>query len=443
MFIRNSSPGSFDGRSRRYISQCFRVARTSVDASQLPVVPDGAGISLIGTWMQQVAMAWLLYRITGSASLLGVFGFLSQVPSLFLSPFAGVFADRWNRHRAAHRNAVSRHAAGGAAAGHCHGGEIAGGPFMILGLFLGIVNAFDMPIRQSFVVEMVPHREHLSNAIALNSTIVNGARLVGPSLAGVIIAAWGERACFLLNALSYVAVLWALFAMRDLPRRDRYPEGHILRHLKDGFAYAFGFPPLRILLGMLAIISFCAMSVSVLMPVFAKDILHGDANTQGLLMGASGFGALMAALYLAARKSVLGLGRVIVISTACLGAGQILFSYSNRIWVSALVLIVTGCGMMLHMAASNTLIQTIVQEDKRGRVMSMYSMAFLGIAPLGSLLSGSLADLIGAPATVRISGGICLFVAACFALQLPQMRKLVRPIYEEAGILTREMPPGS
>lgn len=403
----------------------------------------GQGISLIGTWMQQVAMAWLLYRITGSASLLGVFGFLSQVPSLFLSPFAGVFADRWNRHRALVVTQILAMLQAVLLLIAVLAGNSLVTPLMFLGLFLGVVNAFDMPLRQSFLVEMVPHREHLSNAIALNSTIVNGARLVGPSLAGLIIAAWGERVCFLLNALSYIAVLWALFSMRDLPPRQAAPTGQVLKHLREGFVYAFGFPPLRVLLTMLAIISFVAMSISVLMPVFARDILHGDANTQGLLMAASGFGALLAALYLASRKSVLGLGKVIVISTAIFGVGQILFSYSNRIATSAPILIVTGCCMMLHMAASNTLIQTIVQEDKRGRVMSMYSMAFLGIAPLGSLLSGSLADVIGAPATVRISGSISLAVAAYFACRLPSMRKHVRPIYEEVGILTREMPPGT
>lgn len=404
----------------------------------------GQSISLIGTWMQQVAMAWLIYRLTNSAYLLGVFGFLSQIPSLVCSPLAGVFADRWRRHRAllvTQCLAMTQAVLLVLLVMFFKNDQNVVLPLMGLGIFLGIVNAFDMPLRQSFLVEMVPHREHLSNAIALNSTIVNGARLVGPSLAGVMIAMGGEQECFLLNALSYVPVLWALFSMRDLPPRGARPEGSVMAHMKEGLAYAYRVRPLRVLLGMMGVVSFLSMSMSVLMPVFARDILNGDANTQGFLMGASGLGALMAALSLAARKSVLGLGNVIMFSTAIFGVGQILFSYSENVWWSAGILVVTGCSMMLHMAACNTLIQTIVEEGKRGRVMSLYTMSFLGVAPLGSLASGSLASRIGAPTTVWIAGIICLVVSVYFALQLTELRKLVRPIYEEAGILARVVPP--
>ena len=287
---------------------------------------------------------------------------------------------------------------------------------------------------------MVPDRDHLGNAIALNSSIVNGARLVGPSLAGWIISVWGESACFLVNAISYVAVLAALLCMRDLPLRVKPPRGKFFERLKEGFTYAFGFVPLRALLMLLSVISFMAMSTSVLIPVFAKDILKGGAQTQGLLMGASGIGALSAALYLASRKSVLGLGRLIFLAAGFFGVSQIAYSYSSRLWISLPILVVSGFCMMLHMAAVNTLIQTITEEDKRGRVMSLYAMSFTGVAPLGSLMGGVLAAQIGAPAAVRISGGICIIAAILFGLKLPLLRTLVRPIYEQAGILPKIAP---
>lgn len=400
----------------------------------------GQGVSLIGTWMQQVATSWLIYRLTASPLLLGIVGFTSQIPSLILSPLAGVAADRWNRHRALLvTQSLAMLQAVLVLIVVNRGGDIV---WLLVGLgfFLGIVNAFDMPLRQSFLVEMVPDRSHLSNAIALNSTIVNGARLIGPSLAGLVIAAWGESTCFLLNAISYIAVLWALISMRNLPVRQEPSEGHVLARLKEGFVYAFGFAPLRTLLLLLAAVSFLAMSTNVLMPVFAKDILKGDAHTQGLLMGAMGVGALTAALLLASRKSVLGLGRVIFFATLFFGVGQLAFSFSNSLWLSLPILVCAGCCMMLQMAAVNTLIQTIVEDDKRGRVMSFYSMAFLGVAPLGSLVGGSLAAQIGAPATVRIAGGICIAAGLLFGLQLPRIRKLVRPIYEQVGILPKLVP---
>ncbi len=401
----------------------------------------GQGISLIGTWMQQVAMAWLLYRLTASPFLLGLISFSSQIPSLFLSPFAGVAADRWNRHRAllVTQSLSMMQAVLVLVVVYAQGASV--WPLIGLGFFLGLINGFDMPLRQSFLVEMVPNKEHLGHAIALNSSIVNGARLVGPSLAGLIIAAWGESVCFLMNAVSYIAVLLALLAMRDLPVRTARPPGRILEHLREGLVYAFGFAPLRSMLLLVAVISFMSMSMSVLMPVFARDVLHGNAGTQGFLMGAMGAGALGAALYLAARRSVLGLGRVIVLAATLYGTGQIAFSYSSNIWTSLPILIVTGCCMMLQLGASNILIQTIVEEDKRGRVMSLYSMAFLGIAPIGSLVGGMLANNIGAPATVRISGGICIVAGLLFGIQLPRLRKLVRPIYEQAGILPMDDPP--
>ncbi len=395
----------------------------------------GQAISLIGTWMQQVAMSWLVYRQTGSPLLLGIIGFSSQIPSLFIAPLAGVAADRWNRHRAL---VITQSCAMAQAVlllliVHIDGPII--WPLIGVSVLLGIVNAFDMPLRQSFVVEMVTNREHLGNAIALNSSIVNGARLVGPSLAGLVIAAWGEATCFLLNALSYLAVLVALLAMRDLPTRNIAPRGRFYQHLREGLVHAFGFPPLRALLMQVAVISLMSMPLSTLMPVFAKVVLHGSADTQGFLMGAMGAGALMAALALAWRKSVLGLGRLLAAAGILFGAGQIAFSFSDRLWVCLIILGIAGFGMMFNMAASNTLIQTIVDDDKRGRVMSLYSTAFLGGAPLGSLLGGALAERTGAAVTVRIAGGICILASIGFAMALPSLRSHVRPIYQKAGIL--------
>jgi MFS family permease len=401
----------------------------------------GQGVSLIGTWMQQVAMSWLLYRLTASPILLGVMSFSSQIPNLILSPIAGVAADRWNRHRALLvTQSLSMIQAILVLVVSRSGSDVVW-PMIGLGLFLGIVNSFDVPIRQSFLIEMVPDREYLGNAIALNSSIVNGARLLGPSLAGLVIAAWGESMCFLLNALSYLAVLLALLAMRNLAVQPAPEEGNFFVRLKEGFVYAFGFAPLRAILLLLALVSFLSTSISVLMPVYTKEILKGGASTQGLLMSAMGVGALMAALYLASRKSVLGLGRIIFLAAAFYGVGQIAFSFADLLWISVPILIFNGFCMMLQMASSNTLIQTIVESDKRGRVMSLYSMAFLGVAPLGSLAGGMLAAKIGAPMTIRISGIICITGALAFNWQLPRLRKLVRPIYEQTGILPKPLPP--
>ena len=395
----------------------------------------GQGVSLIGTWMQQVAMSWLLYRLTASPFLLGLIGFSSQIPSLFLSPLAGVAADRWNRHRALIvTQSLAMIQAILVLAVVASGGDIVW-KLVGLGFFLGLINAFDLPLRQSFLIEMVPDRDLLGNAIALNSSIVNAARLVGPAIAGLMIAHWGESACFLFNAISYLAVLLALIGMRDLPVHTPRPRGRILSHLKEGFAYAFGFAPIRALLIQLAVISLMAIATGVLMPVFAKTILKGDAHTQGLLLAASGGGALISALYLASRRSVLGLGRVIVVASASLGVIQILLSYSTHVWLSLVILVAYGLCMMLTMASVNTLIQTNTDEDKRGRVMSIYAMAFTGMSPIGSLLGGLLASRIGAPGTARVCGTICILSAVLFGAQLPRIRRLIRPIYEKAGIL--------
>jgi MFS family permease len=396
----------------------------------------GQGISLIGTWMQQIAMSWLVYRLTNSAFLLGVIGFSSQISSFIFSPFAGVLSDRWNRH---HILVVTQSLAMVQAfllASLTLMGVIAVHHLVILAIFLGLVNAFDMPTRQAFVVEMVEKREDLGNAIALNSFLFNGARLVGPSIAGILISILGEGMCFLLNGVSFLAVIIALLAMKMTPNKRESEKTHVWQGLKEGFAYAFGFPPIRSILFFLGWVSLVGMANTTLMPVFAKDILHGGPQTYGFLMGAIGVGAIIGAIFLASRRSVLGLGRIIAIASAILGIGLISFSLSHLLWLSLFLLLLTGFGMMVHMASSNTILQTMVDDNKRGRVMSLYAMAFMGMAPFGSLAGGSLAGRIGAPYTLIIGGTSCILGSFLFARKLPSIREMVRPIYIRKGILS-------
>lgn len=395
----------------------------------------GQGISLIGTWMQQLAMSWLVYRLTDSVLLLGLVNFCSQMPSFLLGPVAGVISDRFNRHRVLLlTQALSMLQAGTLAAlvltDHVNI------PFiMFLSVFIGVVNAFDVAARQSFVVELVEHRDDMSNAIALNSSMFNAARLVGPSVAGLVIAAVGEGICFLINALSYLAVIASLLAMQLQPVKRPLVQTRVLESLREGFSYAFGFAPIRSIILLIAMLSLFGMPFSVLMPVFARDVLGGGANTLGFIMGASGVGALTGALYLASRKSVLGLGRLIVGSAVLFGVGLILFSFTRTLPLAMLCILLAGLGMMLQMASCNTILQTIVDEDKRGRVMSFYAMAFMGMAPFGSLLAGWVAEHIGVTYTLLGCGVLCALSVLPFALQLPALRKMVRPIYERLGIL--------
>ena len=395
----------------------------------------GQSISLIGTWMQRIALGWLVYRLTNSAFLLGAVGFAGQIPVFFMAAFAGVFADRWNRQRMLILTQILATAQAFLLAYLVLTETVTVWQIITLSAFLGLVNAFDMPIRQSFIVEMIEKKEDLGNAIALNSSMVNSARLLGPSLAGLLIAAVGEGICFLLNGLSYLAVIAALIAMKTRPRPVKPRHTKALDELRQGFAYAFGFAPIRDILLLLGLVSLTGMPFTVLMPIFAKDVLHGGPNVLGFLMGASGVGALAGALYLASRKSVLGLGKLIPLAAGCFGAGLVGFSVSRYIWLSLALMLVSGFGMIVQMAASNTILQTIVDDDKRGRVMSFYTMAFVGITPLGSLLEGFVASLVGAPATLFAGGLICVLGAAVFAGKLPVLRKAVRPIYIKMGIV--------
>jgi len=395
----------------------------------------GQSISLVGTWMQQVAMSWLVYRLTGSAFLLGLVGFVTQAPTFLLAPFAGVLADRWDKRRLLIATQTLSMLQATALAFTVLAGTVQVWQIVTLGLVLGIINTFDIPARQSFIVDMVDNREDLGNAIALNSSMFNAARLIGPSIAGLLIAAVGEGVCFIVNALSYLAVIIALVAMRLKPAKAERARRHILHELREGISYAFGFAPIRSILLLIALVSLMGMPYSILMPVFARDILHGGAHTFGFLMAASGCGALASTVYLASRENVLGLGRVIVIASSLFGAGIIAFAFSGSLLLSLIVLCFTGFGGMALIASSNTILQTIVDDDKRGRVMSLFTMSFIGMAPFGSLIAGALANVIGARNTLLIGGLSCLAGGALFAFILPKIRKEIRPIYVRMGII--------
>jgi MFS family permease len=395
----------------------------------------GQTISLVGTWMTRLATSWLVYRLTGSALLLGVVGFAGQIPTFLVAPFAGVWVDRLDRRRVLVITQILGMLQSLALAVLTLTRHININDIIWLSAFQGLINAFDMPARQAFLVQMVDDKQDLGNAIALNSSMVNLARLVGPSLAGAVIAVSGEGYCFLIDGLSYLAVIASLLAMRIEPGALRLTGDSMLVQLKEGWAYVSGFAPVRTILLLFALVSLMGWPFTVLMPIFAGTILHGGPHTLGFLMGAVGIGALVSAISLALRKTVLGLGKMIPVSTAAFGVGLILFGWSRTLWLSLLLMLVCGFGMMQQMAASNTIIQTIVDDSKRGRVMSFYAVAFVGMAPFGSLLAGTLAHAIGAPRTVMLSGACCVAGAAWFAAQLKTIRKLIRPIYMDLGIL--------
>lgn len=399
----------------------------------------GQSLSLIGTWMQQIAMSWLVYRMTDSAFLLGLVGFTGQVPTVIFSPFAGVFADRLNRRNLLIATQTFSMLQAFLLAFLTFTGSIAVWHLIVLSLILGIVNAFDVPARQSFVVDMVKNKNDLGNAIALNAFMFNSARLVGPSIAGLLIAYVGEGVCFLLNGISYFAIILALMAMKITRKARQQISKAVFHEIKEGFQYAFGFAPIRYIILLVGLVSFLSMPYIVLMPIFARDILHGGSHTLGFLMGASGIGALAGALYLASRKSVIGLARLITISTCLFGCGLIAFSFSRYLPLSLCLMLITGFGMILAMASCNTIVQTIVDEEKRGRVMSFYAIAFVGMSPFGSLIGGSIAHNIGAPITLAICGISSIIGSVFFYSRLPQIRKFVRPIYLRMGII-QEMP---
>ncbi len=396
----------------------------------------GQVVSLVGTWITTTATNWLIYRLTGSALMLGTVGFAGQFPAFLFGPVAGIFVDRWDRHRLLIVTQTLSMLQSFALAVLVLSGHITLQWILVLSVFQGLVNSFDMPARQAFLLTMIENKEDLGNAIALNSSMVNLARLIGPSVAGIVIALTGEGWCFLIDGISYIGVIVGLLMMR-ITRRDSAPakRGSAMLQFTEGFKYAFGFRPIRSIMLLLALVSLVGVPYSVLMPVFAKTVFQGGPRTLGLLMTSSGCGALLGALWLAQRKSVIGLGRVIPIAGALFGAGLIAFSFTHVLWLAIPCLVVAGFGFVVQMASSNTVIQTIVDDEKRGRVMSFYMMAFLGTAPFGSLMAGWLSSRIGAAETLLLGGSCCIVGALFFARALPAIRDAVRPIYVRLGIL--------
>jgi MFS family permease len=396
----------------------------------------GQIVSLVGTWMTSVATSWLVYRLTGSALQLGMVNFAGQVPAFLLAPFAGIFVDRWDKHRLLVVTQALSMLQSFSLAALTLTGRITIPWLLWLNVVEGFINAFDMPCRQAFVVSMIEDKADLGNAIALNSSMVNAARLLGPSIGALVIAAAGEGWCFFIDGSSFVAVLIALLLMHV--RREAHvgkPRAHPMVELREGVRYAFGFAPIRMVITLLAVSSLVGVPYTVLMPVFAAKILHGGPNMLGLLMTSSGCGALLGAMWLATRKSVLGLGRVIPAAAGLFGAALCALALARTPAAAVLCLVLSGFGFMLQMAASNTILQTVVDDDKRGRVMSFFMMAFLGTAPFGSLIAGTFGDRFGVPRTLFIGGACCAAGAVWFALGYQTLREAIRPVYIRMGIL--------
>jgi MFS family permease len=395
----------------------------------------GQSISLIGTWMTRVATSWLVYRLTKSAILLGTVGFAGQIPTFLLAPFAGVIVDRIDRRKVLVWTQTLAMLQSLALAALTLSHRITIAEILVLSAFQGTINAFDMPGRQSFMIRMVEERSDLSNAIAINSSMVNMARLIGPSLAGIVIAATNEGWCFLIDGISYIAVIASLLMMRITHEQLHHHGATMLDQMRQGWEYVAGSLPIRSILMLFCIISLMGWPFTVLMPIFAAKVLGGGPHTLGFLMGAVGVGSLISALSLVLRRSVRGLTRMIPVAAAIFGAGLIAFGVSRNQWLSMAMMLVAGFGMMQGLTISNTILQTLVDEKLRGRVMSYYTMAFVGMAPFGSLLAGGLAHAIGAPHTVMVSGVACIAGSLWFWTRLNSIRREMRPIYQRLGIV--------
>jgi MFS family permease len=394
---------------------------------------SGQLISLIGTWMDNVAEAWLVYRLTGSSFLLGTVAFAGQIPVFLLAPLGGMAADRWNRRRIVIATQTLSMIQAGILAALTLSHRITVWEVIVLAASMGAVNAFDIPARQAFLVEMVG-REDLMNAIALNSSMFNGARVIGPAVAGILVASIGEGWCFFANSLSYIAVITGLLLMHVEPLRRVISKETPLENIVEGFRFVRRTGPIWALMLLIGVVSFVAVPYSVLMPIFADRILHGGARGLGILMGAAGVGALFGALTLAARRGVQGLGRVVAYAAAGFGFSLIPFSFSRSFWLSVALLIPVGYGVMLQMSSSNTLIQAMVPDHLRGRAMAVYTMMFMGMAPMGALFAGAMADRVGAPMTVTIGGLTAMLGAAYFYRNLPKLRFEARELLSAQGL---------
>jgi MFS family permease len=396
----------------------------------------GHGMSLIGTWMQRTATIWLVYRLTQSPEILGNVDFVGQIAGVVLIPVAGVLLDRWNRYRVILWTQALSMVQALALAALVFTGTVAVWHIVVLNTVLGMINSFDMPARQAFISQIVEDKDDLANAIALNSAMFNGARIIGPSIAGLAIAAFGEGLCYLFNGLSYIAILGALLAMRlTVPQAVVVSPDNIIGGLAEGCTYTYHSLPIRMVLLLLALLSLVGFPVMPLMPLFAGQVLGGGPETLGWLMAAFGMGALVGTICLAARKTVVGIEKVIAINSVVFAVGLIAFSLSTVLWLSLPIAFIMGFGLIAQMASTNTIIQSLVDEDKRGRVMSLYVLSFGGITPIGSLFAGHAAGMIGTPATFFISGMLALAGAIVFAWNLPAWRIAACPIYSKKGLI--------
>ncbi len=391
-------------------------------------------MSLIGTWMQQVAMSWLVYRLTDSALMLGVVSFASQFPSFVMAPFAGALADRWSRYRMVLVAQLLSMIQATVLAVLVMTDVVTVTHLMVLAVVMGMINGVDVPARQALMIRLVDGSDDLANAIALNSSLFNAARLVGPAIGGVLIGLFGEGLVFVLNAVSYVAVLWALSRLR-VSRQPGQSAGSVLRAMAEGFSYVSKSAPIRDLLILLSLVSLIGIPYVVLFPVFARDVLGGDAGTLGLLTSCAGLGSFAGALALASRRTVRGLGQVIAWGTLAFALSLLGFAASRNVVLSCVFLVASGFAMIVVTASTNTVLQTIVSDEMRGRVMSLYTMAFVGTTPVGGLVGGAIANRVGAPIAIAFGGLGCIAVAGWTFRRLPALRAIVRPIYTDLGII--------
>ena len=394
----------------------------------------GQCISLIGTWMQQIAMSWLVFRLTGSVFLLATVTFMAQIPILVATPYMRVFVDRFDRRKLLMLTQSLSMLQALLMAVLTLTGLIQVWHIMILSLLIGLINALDNPTRQSFYPSLVP-RDKLSNAIALNSAVINGSRLIGPAVGGVLIGLLGEGICFLLNGISYIAVIIALLMMRVMPQRGKGVKQKVWEDMRDGFQYVVGNIPIRTLLLLMSVISFFGLPLMTFIPAYVKTILHGGSEMLGLLLSCIGVGSFIAALYLAARKSVLGLGKVVMLSGVLLGIGLSVMSFVSIPWVAAVLCLPIGFSVIAAVASINTLLQTLSREDKRGRVMGYMAMAFTGMAPVGSIILGTFEEFVGLQVIILLSGICCFLASLIFEYYRPVVRKYARPIYIDKGII--------
>ena len=432
--IQTSSDSSSPKQGNARSTNPFRVFKNR----EYSLYFGGQLISQVGTWMQQIALSWLTYKLTGSALLLAVVGVSSQLPSLLIMPFAGVLADRFNRHRIIVLTQCCAMVQAGSLAYLTLTHQLQIWHLIGLGILMGIINAFDMPVRSAFVMDMVKRKEDMPAAIAMNSSLMNVSRLLGPAIAGFVVAAVGEGMCFLINSLSYIAVITALmFIHGNFEPKARNATQSVLKELKEGLAYTAKTAPIRAPILLLAMFGFGGMAYAMLLPVFVKSI-GGNANTLGYLSSASALGSIVGTAILATRKSVLGLGRWALISSFVYAVFLFAFGFANNLWLALPIMAVLGAAMMLQMGCCNTILQAVVEDDKRGRVMSLFTMAFMGTVPLGSLVAGAIASHFGFQTMIFVCATYCLVVAAVFAKQMPRLRRETKPIYVERGLLESE-----